>query len=173
MPFFLVDKTPYSPAVSSPLNPESCYEIPRKNARRCKAIRLSGRKIPNPISPTQKLLRQKAEAAWRSEKGHFTSPPRSSLDNQAHKKQSLQLRISIDRATVVTVIPISINGKVFQHHPRDAFHDDQEGLILTHKRGQGAAAARKVLLIMMLLCVLGLATVFRLRVVLGRPPIIS
>jgi hypothetical protein len=61
----MVDRT-YSPMVSSPLNPESCYAIPPKRSGRL--ARLVQHQSPkHSVSPTQRLLRKKAAAAWRHE----------------------------------------------------------------------------------------------------------
>ncbi|KAK3390967.1 hypothetical protein B0H63DRAFT_128733 [Podospora didyma] len=62
----------YSPLISSPLNPEppTVHQIAdmTSSARRPKKPHLKpARKIPSPVSPTQRLMRQKAAAAWRSE----------------------------------------------------------------------------------------------------------
>ncbi len=183
MPFIMVEKTPYSPLVSSPLNPESCYEIPRKNARRIKALRLNGRKIPSPVSPTQRLLRQKAETAWRSQKGHFFPrgrPMNDSLDitmscdepqtdGRGLGGQNVRVRIDIDRAAVVTVISMPMDGKGLQPTASSTFHDDQEGLCQVYRPAAGIAA-RKILWIIALLCVVGLVTAVRLQMLLRNPP---
>ncbi|KAI4603640.1 hypothetical protein KJ359_003456 [Pestalotiopsis sp. 9143b] len=55
----------YQPAVSSPLNP-TCPQDPSRQQRRCGRSRASFRKPSGPVSPSQRLMRQQAEAAWRS-----------------------------------------------------------------------------------------------------------
>lgn len=55
----------YLPAVSSPLNP-TCPQDPNRQQRRCSRSLASFRKPSGPVSPSQRLMRQQAEAAWRS-----------------------------------------------------------------------------------------------------------
>ncbi|KAK3940102.1 hypothetical protein QBC46DRAFT_408504 [Diplogelasinospora grovesii] len=69
----------YSPFIPSPLNPERSYQVPplaKRNTRRPKtaaaqfvaaAARKPNRATRAAVSPTERLLRQKAAAAWRSE----------------------------------------------------------------------------------------------------------
>ncbi|KAF7523889.1 hypothetical protein G7054_g11622 [Neopestalotiopsis clavispora] len=56
----------YLPAVPSPLNPASPPQTPSRQQRRCGRSRASFKKSNGPISPSQRLMRQKAEAAWKS-----------------------------------------------------------------------------------------------------------
>ncbi|KAK3324733.1 hypothetical protein B0T19DRAFT_444124 [Cercophora scortea] len=55
----------YSPSVSSPLNPQSCYE-PASSTQQQFSPRKPKRSM-SAVSPTQYLLRQKAIAAWHAE----------------------------------------------------------------------------------------------------------
>ncbi|KAI1079186.1 hypothetical protein F5B20DRAFT_184122 [Whalleya microplaca] len=54
----------YTPNIPSPLNPSSPETLPRRYGRGCDAR--VARKTSGPLSPTQKLMRQKAAVAWKS-----------------------------------------------------------------------------------------------------------
>ncbi|RYP55843.1 hypothetical protein DL771_012310 [Monosporascus sp. 5C6A] len=60
----------YTPSVPSPLNPNPESKSPSRRAgwgsNRSELIALAARKPSGPTSPTQRLMRQKAAAAWRS-----------------------------------------------------------------------------------------------------------
>lgn len=56
----------YLPAVPSPLNPTYPPQTPSRQQRRCSRSRAAFKKSNGPISPSQRLMRQKAEAAWKS-----------------------------------------------------------------------------------------------------------
>lgn len=78
-------RDPYLPAVSSPLNPESCYQVDvgprgfRRSSRRTSPPARGG-----PLSPTQLLLRRKAAVAWRAQvmqhEAKYTVEERSAED---------------------------------------------------------------------------------------------
>ncbi|KAI1503096.1 hypothetical protein F5X99DRAFT_135253 [Biscogniauxia marginata] len=55
----------YTPSVPSPLNPSSLDTPSSRRPRRGSYIRVA-RKMGGQLSPTQRLMRQKAAAAWRS-----------------------------------------------------------------------------------------------------------
>ncbi|ETS83335.1 hypothetical protein PFICI_05211 [Pestalotiopsis fici W106-1] len=55
----------YRPTVPSPLNPTSPQTLSRQPKRYSRS-RTSFKKGNGPVSPSQKLMRQKAEAAWKS-----------------------------------------------------------------------------------------------------------
>ncbi|KAI0132740.1 hypothetical protein BJ170DRAFT_680620 [Xylariales sp. AK1849] len=55
----------YTPAIPSPLNPTSPPTPPPRRQSRGSPIR-SARRTSGPVSPTQRLMRQKAAAAWQS-----------------------------------------------------------------------------------------------------------
>ncbi|KAI0008594.1 hypothetical protein F4779DRAFT_429892 [Xylariaceae sp. FL0662B] len=57
-------KETYSPSIPSPLNPFNPETLPGRHRRGCDSR--FARKSSGPLSPTQKLMRQKAAAAWRS-----------------------------------------------------------------------------------------------------------
>lgn len=63
----VISERSYAPAVPSPLNPASCRMSRLRNSRRGSRIINRAHKPPVTLSPTQRLLRQKAAAAWKSE----------------------------------------------------------------------------------------------------------
>jgi hypothetical protein len=96
------EKRKYSPFISSPLNPGSYFnEVPpEKDASRPKTPG-PARKLTGSLSPTQRLLRQKAAAAWRSET--LQQGPRPSLDTQF-------LRHNFDEKQDHSIIPEAALG---------------------------------------------------------------
>ncbi|KAH8681487.1 hypothetical protein BX600DRAFT_23756 [Xylariales sp. PMI_506] len=62
-------RAPYAPAVSSPLNPTASTNPPQRSSRRRSGgsdSAPSRRQTGGTISPTQRLMRKKAAAAWQS-----------------------------------------------------------------------------------------------------------
>jgi hypothetical protein len=84
-------KAAYAPIVSSPLNPESCYEIQTRSVRHIRIVRNAHRPAV-PVSPTQRLLRQKAAAAWRSETLHHVIKNLDRKDEARIARIGLELR---------------------------------------------------------------------------------
>ena len=183
MHFFRAEKPRYSPLVSSPLNPESCYEIPpKKTPPRSPSARLN-RKTSNPVSPTQRLLRQKAEAAWRSEKKHVhivSSPPLSAPSaalrdaRLSHGEgQDVFVRIGIDSSVSVQVVcpAVRIDEKtILAREPLDDLRGFQHETLRSAHRRAGLAT---ILLILTstTLCVTGLVSLLCVEAVLRRPSI--
>ena len=188
MHFFRTEKPRYSPLVSSPLNPESCYEIPPKKTPRSPSARPS-RKTSNPVSPTQRLLRQKAEAAWRSEKKHVhivRSPPLSAPSAALRDKRASHLgdqaarggpdvfvRIGIDSSVSVQVVcpAARIDEKTILS--RDPLDDLREFQHETMRSAHGRAGLATILLILTstTLCITGLVSLLCVEAVLQRPSI--
>ena len=173
MSFLTLDKAPHSPTISSPLNPESYYEIPSKTTRRHRSVRINGRRIPNPVSPTQRLLRQKAEAAWRSTKSHT---PTRRLDIQSSDITSARrhaektsnrpnFRIDIDRSTAVTVIP-GLRGVSKTRHEGSLDNYQENSTQLQRRRVH--AMFRRISLVVALLCGIALMSLFHVHGLLGR-----
>ena len=181
MHFFRTEKPRYSPLVSSPLNPESCYEIPPKKTPRSPSARPS-RKTSNPVSPTQRLLRQKAEAAWRSEKKKhvhivrsppFSAPSAALRDQAARGGPDVFVRIGIDSSVSVEVVcpGAGIDEKTIlaRQHLDDHREFQREAMRSAH--GRAGLATILLILTSTTLCITGLVSLLCVEAVLRRPSI--
>ncbi|KAK0701673.1 hypothetical protein B0T26DRAFT_757672 [Lasiosphaeria miniovina] len=141
------EKSRYNPLISSPLNPEPATpECPSRS----KKPRTS-RKLANPASPTQQLLRQKAAVAWRSETSQHVlqdQPLPPSIQSAHHGKEN-GTRAASKFETDSDNFHVGIEMATESHRlATDAAFPARQ-----HSNG---ATTRRILIAIVLLCVLGI-----------------
>jgi hypothetical protein len=191
MASFRVERIPpYSPLVPSPLRPDIAYNaFAPRTIKRPKVSRIN-RKTPNPVSLTQRLLRQKAAAAWRSEKEKIehvsnlveqTQPQQRAPFFANYRPQNHVLGLHNDDArarldfghgamTAFVTVPLSEKTALL-HESEAGFHLDGEGL-RTHRHYAGSAM-RKLALVIAMLCLIVVFSVLRLQCLMASPTAVS
>lgn len=179
----------YAPTVPSPLNPTSCRESPRRSPRQGKTTTRS-QKSPVPLSPTQRLLRQKAAAAWRSETLHVNEPNADQVARIARtgfdETRQGTLPYRDDESTTMDLenragLPtrgstLGEKGEVYVDCrvglPRASDFDVGTNTTGNNSRRHSRSAAWRVILVVGLAIIFGLLPVLQRQLTLRQPPMV-